>query len=88
MVLRGVLNILLKFKDNKSNCHVHLYFLVVSVIDDFEVTELKLCYVLNLWVQFKNGEWVRGSFKLLRQGLDVIRVHMCVTKNVNELAAF
>lgn len=60
----------------------------MSVIDDLEVTELKLCYVLNFCVQFKNGEWVRGSFKLLHQGLNVIRVHVCIAKNVNELTAF
>ncbi len=86
MVLCGVVNI--KVKINKSNCHVHLYFLVVSVVNNLEVAKFKLCYVINVRVQFKNGERVWGSFQLLHQGFNVVHINVCVTKYVNELTAF
>ena len=60
----------------------------MGVVNDLEVTKLKLCYILDFSVQFKDWERVWCSFQLLHQGFNVIRVYVSVTKYMNELTTF
>jgi len=60
----------------------------MSVIYQFEITELELLYVFDLWIELKQWEWVRCARELGLQGFNMVGVDVAVSESVDEFATF
>lgn len=70
-----------------SYSHLHLDSWVMGVIDKFEVRKSELVDVSLFGIQLQEREWMRNSFQLVLQRLDMIRIDVSVSKGVDELTA-
>ena len=58
-----------------------------NIVNQLEVSELKILYVFNVRINLKLWEWKRESLQLLLQWLDVILVYMRISEAVNKLTS-
>ena len=61
---------------------------MACIVNEFEIAELKLLNLFDIWVDLKLREGMREACELLFKGVHMVLINMSISKAVNKFSSF